>query len=110
VVHKYNFPKLLTRLMAFVKMESNRLSYTPDDADYVVRWLALAQRVQLDALRELCLGRLWDMGTYERKMAMTVWDDEQKKRSIREEVKQLGQEQVAALLEAKLLAEMLLAA
>ncbi|KAG1664744.1 hypothetical protein FOA52_004752 [Chlamydomonas sp. UWO 241] len=58
VVHKYNLFKLLTRLIAFIKTNGAFLS--PDPAypsKYVVRWLALAERLQLVDPRELCLAR-----------------------------------------------------
>jgi hypothetical protein len=61
-VHKYDFSKAITRrLMNFVKDQVLELGFNPNvPKTYVVRWLALSERLQLDELRvcELCLGRL----------------------------------------------------
>ncbi|KAG1655834.1 hypothetical protein FOA52_013290 [Chlamydomonas sp. UWO 241] len=58
VVHKYDFSRLLARLVAFIRLQRGRLLADPDHFEtYVVRWLALAERLQLDELHELCLGR-----------------------------------------------------
>ncbi|KAG1654975.1 hypothetical protein FOA52_004562 [Chlamydomonas sp. UWO 241] len=98
VVHKYDFTMLLTRLKAFIKKKIEALSYVPSHSHYVIRWLALAERLQLDDLRELCLGRLRSMTRKEIEEAITVEVEvqvgaaTQKKRTIREEVRQLGQE------------------
>ncbi|KAG1666413.1 hypothetical protein FOA52_006522 [Chlamydomonas sp. UWO 241] len=73
VVHKYNFPYLLTRLMAITKEQSGALSHDPAVlATFVIRWLDLAERLQLDELRQLCMDRLQGMTREERKMAITV--------------------------------------
>ncbi|KAG1655836.1 hypothetical protein FOA52_013292 [Chlamydomonas sp. UWO 241] len=62
VVHKYDFSRLLARLVAFVRVERGRLFADPESSEtYVVRWLALAERLQLDELHELCLGRVREM-------------------------------------------------
>ncbi|KAG1674726.1 hypothetical protein FOA52_013561 [Chlamydomonas sp. UWO 241] len=54
VVHKYNFTKLLTRLVVFVKENLGRLGHEPHKSTtYAIRWLALAELLQLDELREL---------------------------------------------------------
>ncbi|KAG1659500.1 hypothetical protein FOA52_015342 [Chlamydomonas sp. UWO 241] len=59
VVHKYDFTKLLKKLVAFVWEKSEALSHNPVCCHtYIMRWLALAERLQLDEVRELCLGRL----------------------------------------------------
>ncbi|KAG1669248.1 hypothetical protein FOA52_003285 [Chlamydomonas sp. UWO 241] len=72
VVHKYDFTRLLTRLVAFVK-ESGQLDHWHYEcATYVINWLALAERLQLDELRELCLGRLRCMTKDDSKAALTV--------------------------------------
>ncbi|KAG1658501.1 hypothetical protein FOA52_011967 [Chlamydomonas sp. UWO 241] len=71
VVHKYNFTKLLTRLLTFIKDNSEELlSYksSPDvpfqpSSSYVITWLALAEHLQLDDLRELCIGMLHTMSS-----------------------------------------------
>ncbi|KAG1669273.1 hypothetical protein FOA52_003311 [Chlamydomonas sp. UWO 241] len=98
VVHKYDFTKLLTRLVAFVKERSWELDHDTDlPARFVICWLALAQRLQLDELRELCLARLRGMSKEQRQSALTVevavgsGADMQVKHIIREEVKELGQ-------------------
>jgi hypothetical protein len=95
VVHKYDFPKLLSRLMAFVERNSESLSHYPAEPSYIVRWLALAERLQLDELLEVCLGRLWAMTRQQLQIAITVESgestDKRKKYALRNEVKQLGQ-------------------
>jgi hypothetical protein len=99
VVHKYNFTKLLARLVAFVREKSGRLDHDYGDRfTFVIVWLALSERLQLDELRELCLGRLRGMTKGELQTAITVevevgsGADKQKRRAVREEVKGLGQE------------------
>jgi hypothetical protein len=97
VVHKYDFPKLLARLISFVKSKSGALSHDPAEPSYIVRWLALAERLQLDDLCEVCLDRLRSMSKEHRKSALTVevqagsGTDKRKKYALRNEVKQLGQ-------------------
>jgi hypothetical protein len=98
VVHKYDFTKLLARLVAFVKEESEALDHQPEWYDtYVITWLALSERLQLDELRELCLGVLRGMSREELQTATTVevesgsGADKRKRRVAREEVKGLGQ-------------------
>jgi hypothetical protein len=97
VVHKYDFPKLLARLMAFVERNSEALSHDPAEPSYIVRWLALAERLHLDELLELCLGRLRSMSKEQRKKALTVMVEvgsdnaSKQKRAVRKGVKQLGQ-------------------
>ncbi|KAG1670967.1 hypothetical protein FOA52_011402 [Chlamydomonas sp. UWO 241] len=89
VVHKYNFAKLITRLVGFVKEKIQTLSHNPDDSETcVIRWIELAERLQLDGLRELCLSRLGEMMKEQRETAITVFD-EQKKHTIRKEAKRL---------------------
>jgi hypothetical protein len=99
VVHKFDFPKLLTRLLGFVKGKRGVLNHDADDqTTNPIRWLALAERLQLDELRELCLGKLRDMSKEQRKAALIVDVElgskagQQKKHTVREEVKQLGEE------------------
>jgi hypothetical protein len=105
VVHKYDFTKLLARLVAFVKDKSWMLSCIPNETGtFVIRWLALAESLPLDELqRELCFGRLTGMKKEQLKTALTVEVDVdnavgeelllrfQKKLVVREEVKALGQ-------------------
>ncbi|KAG1673774.1 hypothetical protein FOA52_002343 [Chlamydomonas sp. UWO 241] len=93
VAHKYNFTKLLTRLMDFVK--EGTLSPDPAfPASYIIRWLALAERLQLD---ELCLGWLQGMTREDLDEATTVevavgsGADMQMKHVVRQEVKGLVQ-------------------
>ncbi|KAG1656641.1 hypothetical protein FOA52_008865 [Chlamydomonas sp. UWO 241] len=94
VVHKYDFPKPLTRLMAFIKGKSEMLSHNAwDFITYTIRWLALAERLQLDELRELCLDRMRGMTREQLQMAITVEVEAgsgtaaQKKHAFRSEVK-----------------------
>ncbi|KAG1673776.1 hypothetical protein FOA52_002345 [Chlamydomonas sp. UWO 241] len=98
VVHKYDFRWLLTRLVAFVKENSELLSHDQNCPDsYVLVWLALAERLQLDELRELCLDRLHGMTKEELQTAITVevevgsGDAKQMRRAVRQEVQGLGQ-------------------
>jgi len=87
VVHKYDFTKLLTRLVAFVKANEEMLCHDFDRMDkYVINWLALAERLQLDELRELCLNRLRGFSKTELQMAII----EPSRRAVREQVKGLG--------------------
>jgi hypothetical protein len=73
VVHKYDFSKLLTRLVAFVKESTGELHHDPKyRSTYIVRWLEVSERLQLDDLRELCLDRLRDMTGEELQTATTV--------------------------------------
>jgi hypothetical protein len=47
VAHKYDFPKLLARLVAFVTENSEALTHIPTlPKEFLVRWLALAERLQ----------------------------------------------------------------
>ncbi|KAG1655048.1 hypothetical protein FOA52_003804 [Chlamydomonas sp. UWO 241] len=100
VVHKYNFTKLLGRLVAFVKGGREELAADSTQAfvSSVSRWLALAERLQLDELREVCLDKLRGMTGEERQGAITVevefgsGGDKKMKRVVREEVKKLSQE------------------
>jgi hypothetical protein len=98
VVHKYDFPKLLTRLMGFIKDKSAVLSHdSAYPSHYIVRWLALAESLQLDELRELCLDKLRFMTRQQLQSGITVEVDvgsgaaKQKKHVLRKEVKQLGE-------------------
>jgi hypothetical protein len=51
-----------TRLIEFVQEHIEELGDDPDFfATSVIRWLALAERLQLDELCEVCLGRLRGM-------------------------------------------------
>jgi hypothetical protein len=43
---------VLAKLVAFVTERIAELSHDPDDSDtYIIRWLALAESLQLDELR-----------------------------------------------------------
>jgi hypothetical protein len=98
VVHKYDFPKLLARLVGFVTGNIAVLSHNAwDPASYVVLWLALAERLQLDELRELCFGRLRSMTREQLQSAITMEVEAasgtgKKRRVVRNEVKRLGEE------------------
>ncbi|KAG1656642.1 hypothetical protein FOA52_008866 [Chlamydomonas sp. UWO 241] len=103
VVHKYDFPRLLTRLVAFIKGKSTALSHDPaSSAAYIVRWLALAERLQLDELRELCLGKLRGMTREQLQSAITVQAgsgaDRLKKQAVRKDVRELSHELLVELL------------
>ncbi|KAG1670269.1 hypothetical protein FOA52_003619 [Chlamydomonas sp. UWO 241] len=102
VVHKYDFSKLPTRLMGFVKGKSAVLSHNPEcSGTYAICWLALAERLQLDELHELCLERLKSMPREQPQSAITVQvagADKQKKHVLRKQVQQLGHELIAELL------------
>jgi hypothetical protein len=98
VVHKYNFTKLLARLVAFVREKSGQLDHDYGDPfTFVITWLALSERLQVDELREVCLGVLRGMSREQLQTATTVevevgtGADKQTRRSVREEVKVLGQ-------------------
>ncbi|KAG1669257.1 hypothetical protein FOA52_003294 [Chlamydomonas sp. UWO 241] len=104
VVHKYDFPRPIAQLVDFVKDSIGELDHCWDPSDhraypstYVVHWLALAERLQLDELREMCLDRLRGMSRRKRKVALTVYVEvgsgagATTKHVIREEVKGLGQ-------------------
>ncbi|KAG1670273.1 hypothetical protein FOA52_003623 [Chlamydomonas sp. UWO 241] len=98
VVHKYDFPELQTRLVAFVKSKIAVLSHNSEvPSTYIVCWLALSERLQLDELRKLCLGKLRGMSKGQRKAALIVEVEagnsvgKQKKHAVRTEVIQLGQ-------------------
>jgi hypothetical protein len=97
VVHKYDFPKLMTRLMDFIKGKSAVLSHDPAySSHYIVRWLALSERLQLGDLRKLCLNKLRSMTREQLQSAITVEVEvgaaKQKKRALCKQVKELGQE------------------
>jgi hypothetical protein len=62
VVHKYDFTKLLPRVVAFVKEQGDALSSDPSvPSTFTIRWLALAEHLYLDDLIDVCLGRLRGM-------------------------------------------------
>ncbi|KAG1655616.1 hypothetical protein FOA52_007264 [Chlamydomonas sp. UWO 241] len=66
------FAKLLTQLVAFVK-ENEAMADDPEDSDtYVITWLALAERLQLDELRELCLANLRSFSPEQLKTAISI--------------------------------------
>ncbi|KAG1670276.1 hypothetical protein FOA52_003626 [Chlamydomonas sp. UWO 241] len=98
VMHKYDFPKLLARLVGFIKGKIKALSHNAwGPANYIVLWLALSERLQLDELRELCLNKLRSMTRQQLQIAITM-DVEadsvtgNKRRAVRKEVQQLGEE------------------
>jgi hypothetical protein len=99
VVHKYDFAKLLKRLMAFVKEKIEELSADANThCTYIIPWLALAESLQLDELRELCLNRLRGLAKPQLLAAITVEVEEgsgaaaQTRRVLRTRVKALGKE------------------
>ncbi|KAG1666411.1 hypothetical protein FOA52_006520 [Chlamydomonas sp. UWO 241] len=67
----------------------------PLTATFVIHWLDLAERLQLDELHQLCMDRLQGMTKELRKMAITVEVRMvafmQKKRVLHKEVEGLGQ-------------------
>ncbi|KAG1674608.1 hypothetical protein FOA52_001857 [Chlamydomonas sp. UWO 241] len=72
VAHKYNFAKLLKQLVAFVKETSGALSDNSErDLTNIIAWLALAERLQLDVLVEMCLDRLRGMTREQLQMTIT---------------------------------------
>jgi hypothetical protein len=103
---RYNFTKLLTRLLAFVKEQSEArgaLSHEPSPPDsYIITWLALAEQLQLDELHELCIGELHSMSRKELDIAITeeveVGADQRKKRVVRKAVMALGHDLLGELL------------
>jgi hypothetical protein len=97
-VHKYDFSKAITRrLMAFVK--DQELGFDPYlPKTYVVRWIALAQHLQLDELRALCLGRLRGASRQELEQAIMMPTPPSLERGVREEVTALGPELLSSLL------------
>ncbi|KAG1657553.1 hypothetical protein FOA52_005439 [Chlamydomonas sp. UWO 241] len=72
VVHKYDFTKLLTRLVSFVTEKIETLSPEPSSPQTIIAWLALAERLQLFELCELCFGQLRHMTKKQRETAITV--------------------------------------
>ncbi|KAG1674605.1 hypothetical protein FOA52_001854 [Chlamydomonas sp. UWO 241] len=76
LAHKYDFDKLLKQLLTFMWKWSGALSHIPEVnqrtkfAD-IIPWLALAERLQLDELAELCLSRLRTMNRGQLQMAIT---------------------------------------
>ncbi|KAG1674731.1 hypothetical protein FOA52_013566 [Chlamydomonas sp. UWO 241] len=96
VVH--NFTKLLTRLVAFVKDNIEDLPQSSCiSAKYIIYWLSLAERLQLDELHELVLDRLRGLTREQLRKATTAEVEvesgagAQTRRVVREEVKRLGQ-------------------
>ncbi|KAG1659958.1 hypothetical protein FOA52_010591 [Chlamydomonas sp. UWO 241] len=97
VVHKYDFTKLLARLVTFVKEKVEVLS---PDLSFpklnIICWLQLTERLQLDQLRDLCLGRLRSMTRKQVEQAILLPAAPSHaagmERGVREEVKQLGPE------------------
>ncbi|KAG1662143.1 hypothetical protein FOA52_011016 [Chlamydomonas sp. UWO 241] len=105
VVHKYDFPMLLTRLVAFAKrafVKQQTLSpasspnrpwqlqtqcTAPVSSPSIVQWLTLAVRLQLDELRDWCLARIRAMPRHDLVCATTV--EQGAKRVMREDFKQL---------------------
>jgi hypothetical protein len=116
VVHKYNFTKLLTRLIAFIEVNSEE-ALSPDPTSrfsYAITWLALAERLQLDELREMCIDMLRGMTRQQLELAITEEEEEeedeeeeeevgtgsckQKKRVARKQIMALGPELLGKLL------------
>jgi hypothetical protein len=90
VVHKYNFTKLLTRLVDFIKEKSEALStYPSNTSTYIIRWLEMAECLQLDELREVCISRLRGMTKQQLDLAILI-PGSGKNCGVREEVKRLG--------------------
>jgi hypothetical protein len=98
---RYDFTKLLARLLAFVKEKSGALSSDPaKPSAYVISWLALAERLQMDVLHELILGRLRCMTKQQLKVACIAGN------ALRAEVQALGQrDTLCQLLALSLLSE-----
>jgi hypothetical protein len=105
VAHKYDFPRLLKRLVAFVMDNCEALTHDPKNLkQFVIRWLALAERLQLDELRELCLGKVRGMTREQLQSAFFVeveigsGADKQTQRTIRKEVEELSPALLSELL------------
>ncbi|KAG1667000.1 hypothetical protein FOA52_014312 [Chlamydomonas sp. UWO 241] len=95
VAHKYNFTKLLARLMAFVKDNSKALTHNlMFNRRYVIRWLALAERLQMDELRKQVLGKVRSMTKEELQKAffVQVSSGAKKRNAIRKAMEELSQE------------------
>ncbi|KAG1667959.1 hypothetical protein FOA52_008331 [Chlamydomonas sp. UWO 241] len=94
VVHKYDFTRLVTRLVAFVKANSDKLYSDPRfPSNFILRWLTLAEQLQLDALREVCLGRLRNMLREDIEQAMLLPDG-----GVCDEVKRMDHATLVELL------------
>ncbi|KAG1667005.1 hypothetical protein FOA52_014317 [Chlamydomonas sp. UWO 241] len=99
VAHNFPFfPRLLARLVAFVEDNSEALTHDPVFLkQFVIRWLALAERLQLDELRELVLGKVRGMTKEQLQQAIFVElepgssANKQKKHAIRKEMEELSQ-------------------
>ncbi|KAG1676264.1 hypothetical protein FOA52_006482 [Chlamydomonas sp. UWO 241] len=95
LTHKYDFTKLTKRMVAFAKEKSSELSPNAGNTQrYVIWWIALAERLQLDELFEVCLSRLRTMTRQELHLAIAEAAPAggRKQRVVRAEVKQLGKE------------------
>ncbi|KAG1663813.1 hypothetical protein FOA52_013378 [Chlamydomonas sp. UWO 241] len=94
VVHKYDFTRLVKRLVAFVKENSETLYPDPVfPSNYVIRWLALAEQLQLDTLRDVCLNRLRVLHREDIEQAILVPGG-----GVNDEVKHLGHDMLVELL------------
>ncbi|KAG1661259.1 hypothetical protein FOA52_003716 [Chlamydomonas sp. UWO 241] len=97
-LHKYDFSKAITRLLiAFVK--DQELDINPLlPKTYIITWLALAERLQLDELRELCLGKLRGATKDDLQSAIMMPGPVLLKRGVREEVAALSPKLLSSLL------------
>ncbi|KAG1657510.1 hypothetical protein FOA52_003747 [Chlamydomonas sp. UWO 241] len=90
VVHKYNFAKLLERLVAFATRQTRPI--IRQQSSNPIHWLALAERLQLDELCEWCFAYLQTMTKEDLVAITTTVEQGGTKRVAREEFKQLGSE------------------
>mmetsp|Transcript_13899 Transcript_13899/g.30007 ORF Transcript_13899/g.30007 Transcript_13899/m.30007 type:complete len:279 (+) Transcript_13899:107-943(+) len=62
VAHKYGLTSLQQEILDYLHTQlPSRLSTNPSDDAFVLRWLALADDLQLDSLQGLCVGRVRSM-------------------------------------------------
>jgi len=62
LVHKYDIACLLEDCLAYLKIAlPDRLSPKISSPDYVIKWLKLADDLQLDDLRAMCMKKTWEM-------------------------------------------------
>lgn len=62
VVHQYDFKTVQAELMGFLSTKfPSGLTAAPGSPCSVIRWLSLADNLQLDALRAMCMQKIRDM-------------------------------------------------
>ncbi|KAG1658505.1 hypothetical protein FOA52_011972 [Chlamydomonas sp. UWO 241] len=110
VVHKYNFTKLLKCMVTAIKEKSDVwLSANPSSRGphgpqvcYVITWLVVAERLQLDELHDICVATLRCMPKQQLDIALTevvavVGGGGRMQRALRKEVVALGNETLSLL-------------